>query len=193
MKKLLTVSLLILLASIVLLADKNDAEFVNYNIQSQPDNHRNYIIPPQPVLPDDNSSTQLYSLPETHRNYIIPPQPVLPDEENSTQLNSLPDNHRNYIIPPQPVLPDDENSIQLKSSPDKRRQNILPPNPVNPQNPVTFSKAKDLKNPGEFEIEVYNLSGEIIKSDLTSLPAGKYLILLKSGKNIYKEKIVILK
>jgi hypothetical protein len=86
MKKLLTVSLLILLASIVLLADKNDAEFVNYNIQSQPDNHRNYIIPPQPVLPDDNSSTQLYSLPETHRNYIIPPQPVLPDEENSTQF-----------------------------------------------------------------------------------------------------------
>ncbi|MEO0304611.1 MAG: hypothetical protein ABIM64_05050, partial [candidate division WOR-3 bacterium] len=90
MKKLLTVSLFILLSSITLLADKNDAEFVDYNIKSQPDIHRNYIIPPQPVLPDDNNSTQLNSLPENHRNYIIPPQPILPDDNNSTQLNSLP-------------------------------------------------------------------------------------------------------
>ncbi|MEO0233852.1 MAG: hypothetical protein ABIN39_05150 [candidate division WOR-3 bacterium] len=166
MKKLLTVSLFILLASITVLADKNDAEFLDYNIKSQPDIHRNYIIPPQPVLPDDN---------------------------NSTQLNSLPENHRNYIIPPQPVLPEDENSVQLKSSPDKRRHNIIPPNPVNPQNPITFSKTIDLKNLGEFEIQIYNLNGERVNNNLNSLPTGKYLLLLKNGKNIFKEKIVILK
>ncbi|MEO0288514.1 MAG: T9SS type A sorting domain-containing protein [candidate division WOR-3 bacterium] len=193
MKKLLTLSLFILLTGVILLADKNDVDDVNYNIKSQPDIHRNYIIPPQPVLPDDENSTQLYSLPETHRNYIIPPQPVLPDDENSTQLNSAPENHRNYVIPPQPVLPDDDNSVQLKSSPDKRRQNILPPNPINPQNPITFSNIIDLKNFGEFEIEVYNLNGERMNSDLNFLPAGKYLLLLKNGKNIFKEKIVILK
>uniref|UniRef100_A0A7C3J6P2 T9SS type A sorting domain-containing protein n=1 Tax=candidate division WOR-3 bacterium TaxID=2052148 RepID=A0A7C3J6P2_UNCW3 len=166
MKKLLTISLILLTTILVIFSNEN----VN-----------------------DNNS-YINSLPDGHRNYIIPPQPVLPDNDNATQIYSLPDGHRNYIIPPQPVLPDDDNATQTKSSPDRRRHNIIPPHPVPPQNPVTISKAIDIKNIGkDFEIHIFNVNGVEIKSDINSLPTGKYFLLLKNGNEIYREKIVILK
>lgn len=76
MKKLLTISLLLLI-TVTIFANGN----VNDNntfVNSLPDRHRNYIIPPQPVIPDDDNSTQIKSSPDRRRHNIIPPNPVPP-------------------------------------------------------------------------------------------------------------------
>lgn len=76
MKNLLTISVLLLII-FPAFADNNDN--IDYStINSSPDRRRNYIIPPQPVLPDDENSIQLNSSPDRRRHELIPPHPVNP-------------------------------------------------------------------------------------------------------------------
>jgi hypothetical protein len=199
MKKLVLISLVLLVASISIMADAVTEERQDAVVNSAPIDYKDNLVPPIDRISDDVTD-QFNSAPIDYKDNLVPPIDRISDDVTD-QFNAAPINYRENLVPPIEQISDDI-TIRMQSNPRGRREGIIIP-------PIHFDPFDHSKNENAVRIDgltkpanvmIYNLLGKKMIDTETSefvstkeLPSGRYIMIVKTDNEMVSGKITVIK